>query len=95
MVELLKQGQYKPLEVSKQVVLIFCATAKEGFLDHLPPSALGRYEIELFAWLESNKADLMSDLRGGVLKSDLKKESDPLRQRLVAALADFGVLFQA
>ncbi len=94
MVELLKQGQYKPLEVSKQVVLIFCATAKEGFLDHLQPASLGRYEVELFAWLESNKPDVLNDLRGGVLKSDLKKESDPLRQRLVAALLDFGVLFQ-
>ena len=95
MVELLKQGQYKPLEVTRQVVLLFAATAKEGFLDHLQPSALGRFEQELFAWLETNKAELFDELRAGVLKTDLKKDSDPLRQKLVAALTEFKNLFQA
>ena len=95
MVELLKQGQYKPLEVTRQIVLLFAATAKEGFLDHLPPSALGRYEAELFAWFDSNKPELFDELRAGVLKSDLKKDSDPLRQKLVAAMTEFKNLFQA
>jgi F-type H+-transporting ATPase subunit alpha len=95
LVELLKQAQYQPLEVTQQVVLIFAATAKEGFLDQLPVSALGRYETELYAWLESSKEALLAELRDGVFKSDLKKEADPLRQKLVAALTEFKNLFQA
>jgi F-type H+/Na+-transporting ATPase subunit alpha len=95
LVELLKQGQYVPLEVTKQVILVFAATAKEGFLDHLPVASLGRYETEIFAWLESNKAALLAELREGVFKSDLKKEADPLRQKLVAGLSEFKNLFQA
>ena len=95
LVDLLKQGQYVPLHVSRQVILVFAATAKEGFLDGLPPAALGRYETELFAWLESHKADLLAEFEVGVTKSALKKDSDPLRQKLVAALEEFKSLFQA
>ncbi len=95
LVDLLKQGQYQPLHVSRQVMLVFAATAKEGFLDALQPSALGRYETELFAWLSSQKAEFLAEFEVGVMKSALKKDSDPLRQKLVAALEEFKSLFQA
>ncbi|MCO4761419.1 MAG: F0F1 ATP synthase subunit alpha [Myxococcales bacterium] len=95
LVDLLKQGQYQPLHVSRQVILIFAATAKEGFLDHLTPAVLGRYETELFAWLSSQKSDFLAELEAGVTQSALKKESDPLRQKLVSALEEFKSLFQA
>ncbi|HAN32771.1 MAG TPA: F0F1 ATP synthase subunit alpha, partial [Myxococcales bacterium] len=93
--ELLKQPQYVPLHVTRQVILIFTATAKEGFIDHLSTDVLGRYETELFAWLESQKADLMTELESDITKSALKKDADPLRQKLVDALNEFKNLFQA
>ena len=46
MVELLKQGQYLPLPVEKQVLILFAGT--NGFLDSCPIDALGRYERELY-----------------------------------------------
>ncbi len=93
--ELLKQPQYSPMQVHEQVILMFAATAAEGFIDHLPVAALRRYEQELFAFLRNQKASLLEDLKVGVTKSDLKKKDDPLRAALVAALNEFKALFQA
>ena len=45
LVELLKQGQYQPLSVEKQVVIIYAGT--NGFVDELPLAALKKYEQEL------------------------------------------------
>jgi F-type H+-transporting ATPase subunit alpha len=93
--ELLKQGQYSPLDVSTQVILLFAATAPEGFIDHLPVSALRRYEGELFAFLRTQRPQLIEDMKVAVHKTDLKKKDDPARLALVAALTEFKTLFQA
>ena len=93
--ELLKQKQYRPQEVAKQVIVIFAGTAKEGFIDEVPVNKLGQWETELFAWLENQKPELLEAMREGVHKSALKKDDDPLRQQLVAALTEFKNLFQA
>ena len=93
--ELLKQPQYAPMQVHEQVVLMFAATAAEGFIDHLPVASLRRYEQELFAFLRNQKASMMEDLKNGVTKTDLKKKDDPYRVALVAALSEFKALFQA
>src|SRR5512136_933769 len=47
--EILKQDQYQPLPVEKQVVIVFAAT--NGYLDALPVADCRRYEKELVAWL--------------------------------------------
>jgi F-type H+-transporting ATPase subunit alpha len=93
--ELLKQAQYAPLDVASQVILLFAATAPEGFIDHLPVSALKRYEQELFAFLRDQKPDVMATMKTAVLKTDLKKKDDPARVALAAALTEFKSLFQA
>jgi F-type H+-transporting ATPase subunit alpha len=93
--EMLKQGQYQPLDVALQVVIVFAGTAPEGFVDHLPVSALKRYEQELFAFLRSQKSDFLDRLQVAVTKTDLKKKDDPVRQELVAALTEFKNLFHA
>ena len=51
MTELLKQGQYQPLPVEKQVLILFAVT--NGFADALPIEALGRYERELYAFIDA------------------------------------------
>ncbi len=93
--ELLKQAQYKPLDVVHQVILLFAAMAPEGFIDHLPTSALHRYEHELFAYLANQKSEVLKSFETGVFKTDLKKKDDPLRAMLVEALSEFKVLFAA
>src|ERR671917_2514175 len=56
LVELLKQGQYEPLPVEKQILIIFAGT--NGFIDDLPLPAIKKYEQELFSFVESKYPDV-------------------------------------
>ena len=87
LVEILKQGQYKPMTVEKQVIIIFAAT--NGYVDSYPVSALKKYEDELMAFIESRHADILSDLR------DKKALDDTVKPKLKKALEDFKGLFVA
>src|SRR5204862_246123 len=51
LVEVMKQGQYVPQPVEKQIVIIYAAT--NGHLDGLPVAAIQRYEHELYAFIEA------------------------------------------
>ncbi len=86
MTEILKQDQYRPMPVEKQIVVIFAAT--NGFLDAIPVADCRRYEKELLAWLERNQGEL---LRAIAEKKDIKGE---LSERLKAVLGEFGSLFE-
>jgi F-type H+-transporting ATPase subunit alpha len=59
--EILKQGQFQPLPVEKQVVLIVAATS--GQLDSLPVESLKRFEEELLTLLETQHKDLLEKIR--------------------------------
>jgi F-type H+/Na+-transporting ATPase subunit alpha len=85
MTELLKQGQFAPMPVEEQVVVIYAGT--NGFIDALPIPALGRYEKELLAFFKSRKADIMQQLKSGAkLKGDLETQ-------LKAGLEEFAKQF--
>jgi len=87
LVEVMKQGQFAPLPVEKQIAIIYAAT--QGHLDPLPVAAVQRFERELYAFLDSKHAGLLKDMRE-------KKELVPaLQESLNAALAEFGRLFKA
>jgi len=78
LVEVLKQKQYAPLPVEKQVVMIFSAVNE--FLDDLAVNTLGRYEQELHAYIEERDPKLFEEIRTKKnflksLKQDSKKES--------------------
>jgi F-type H+-transporting ATPase subunit alpha len=81
MVELLKQPQFEPLPVEKQIVLIFSGTA--GFVDDLSVGALRKWETELFAYFEAKHPNLLAAIR------EQKVISDELRGLLKTAIADF------
>ena len=86
LVELLKQGQYEPLPVEKQVLIIFAGT--NGFIDELPLTAMKKYEQELFSFVESKYPDLFAD----VLK---KREMDAdLRAKTIKVLEEFKLVFK-
>jgi F-type H+-transporting ATPase subunit alpha len=55
MVEVLKQGQYQPLPVERQILIIYAGTS--GKLDNVPVSEVQRYERELYSFIESRKPD--------------------------------------
>jgi F-type H+/Na+-transporting ATPase subunit alpha len=86
LVELLKQGQYEPLPVEKQVLIIFAGT--NGFIDDLPLPAIKKYEHELFLFLETKHPEIFAE----VLK---KREIDAdLRGKMTQALEEFKVVFK-
>jgi F-type H+/Na+-transporting ATPase subunit alpha len=87
LVELLKQGQYEPLPVEKQILIIYAGT--NGFVDGLPVTALKKYEQELYSFMESKHPDIFAD----ILK---KRELDgDLRAKMNQALEEFKGVFKA
>ncbi|HBG46202.1 MAG TPA: F0F1 ATP synthase subunit alpha, partial [Deltaproteobacteria bacterium] len=87
LVEILKQGQYKPLPIEKQVLIIYAAT--NGYVDAYPNSALKRYEEELISFIESRHADIIEDIRtkkniDNEVKAKLNKALDDLKGLFVA-----------
>ena len=85
MTELLKQGQYQPLSVEKQVLILFAVTS--GFADALPIDSLGRYERELYAFVDARHAELWTEMR---TKGNDGKAWDGLQTRMKAVLTEFG-----
>ena len=86
--ELLKQGQYVPLSVEKQILILFAAT--NGFIDNLPVEVLGRYEKELYAFADSQKRDFMKEL---AQKGSDGKAFDGLAEKMRVVLTEFGKVF--
>jgi F-type H+-transporting ATPase subunit alpha len=86
LVELLKQGQYEPLPVEKQILIIYAGT--NGFVDELPLTALKKYEQELYAFIESKHPDISADT---LKKRELDNE---LRSKMSKALEEFKGIFK-
>ena len=87
LVEVMKQGQYAPQPVEKQIVIIYAAT--NGHLDALPVAAIQRYERDLYAFLEAKHAAVLTLLR------EKKELTADVRAKIDAALTAFGSLFKA
>jgi F-type H+-transporting ATPase subunit alpha len=75
LVEILKQGQYTPVPVEEQILIIYAAT--NGHVDGLPVSALKRYEQELISYVKSeHAAALKAIVEKGKLDDDVKAGLD-------------------
>ncbi len=85
MVELLKQDQYSPLSVEKQIAIIFLGV--NGYLDKIPIGQIRRLEGEYFQFLESNYTDLLKVI------ADKKELDDDLRKQLSDSAEDFFKIF--
>lgn len=81
LVEVLKQGQYVPLSVEKQVMIIYAAV--NGFLDEYPVSLIKRYEEELYQYMEDNHPEVGKSILGK------KVIDDEIAEKLDNALNDF------
>ncbi len=86
LVELLKQGQYVPMPVEKQVVSIFAGT--NGYLDEIPLEHVQRYEKELLERMDLKHRDLLDAI---VAKKDLTEE---ITAQLHALLKEFTEAFK-
>src|ERR1700728_1034317 len=88
LVEILKQPQYKPLPVEKQVAVIFAGT--NGLLDDLAVEECRSFEAELYRFLENSRPAILNDLR------EKKTIDDKLKADLTAAINEVkGRLKQA
>jgi F-type H+/Na+-transporting ATPase subunit alpha len=87
LVEILKQGQYNPMSVEKQVVSIWAAT--NGYVDDLPVAQVRRFEAELMAFLDVNAPEVLRGIR------DTKTLSDDAKAQLKTQVAAFKETFVA
>jgi F-type H+-transporting ATPase subunit alpha len=62
-VEILKQGQFSPLSVEKQIAIIYCGT--KGLLRDVPVNKIREFETEYLMVLENRHPQVLSDLRAG------------------------------
>jgi F-type H+-transporting ATPase subunit alpha len=87
LVEVLKQGQYEPLAVERQVLIIYAAT--NGYVDHLPESAVRKYEAELYRFVENRHPQLFETIRA-------KREFDTdVKAQTNKVLDEFREIFAA
>jgi len=83
--EMLKQNQYDPLPMEKEVLIIFAAN--EGYFDKLEVSQVKQFERELYAFVEARHRDLLDEIR------TRREIPDDLRKRLLETLASFAQAF--
>lgn len=81
LVEVLKQPQYQPLPVEKQIVIIYSGTS--GLIDDLPVEQVRDFEGELFRYLDSAHSGLLAGIR------EKKALDDTLKGQLNSALKEF------
>jgi F-type H+/Na+-transporting ATPase subunit alpha len=87
LVEILKQPQYQPLPMEKQVTIIFAGT--KGFLDKFPVNTLADYEKELYSYIETNEPSIFTELQ------EKQVISSELEEKMKKTLATFGETFKA
>jgi F-type H+-transporting ATPase subunit alpha len=87
MVEVLKQGQYAPLPVEKQILVIYAGT--QGQLDDVPVDAIRAFEEALYQYAESRGGALLAEIR------EKKELSDALRSQLDELIAGAKAEFTA
>jgi F-type H+/Na+-transporting ATPase subunit alpha len=85
--EIIKQPQYQPLPVEKQVAILYVATT--GKLDDVPTPRVKDFESQFYRFLETEKPDILTEL------GETKTMTDELAKALDAAVDDFRKSFLA
>jgi len=85
--EILKQGQYQPLPLEKQIAIIFAGT--QGFIDDLPVEQCRKFEEELYRFIESAHPTIFEEIR------NKKALDDSLKGKLTGAIKEFKGRFVA
>ena len=86
LVEVLKQGQYEPLAVERQVVIIYAGT--NGHLDEVPEAEIGKYEAALTRFIEDSHPAIYADItEKGALDDNLTDRLDTVLKEFNATLS--------
>jgi len=86
LVEILKQPQYTPLTLEKQVAILYAGT--KGYLDKYPLDVLGKYEAGLYPFMESKYPQVFSEI------AEKKVISDDLDKTMAKALSEYDEEFK-
>jgi F-type H+-transporting ATPase subunit alpha len=70
-VEILKQDQYSPMEVGKQIAIIFCGS--KGLVKNVPVERIHDFEVEFLHFMEEKHGKTLKDLEKGILNDDITK----------------------
>lgn len=84
--EILKQPQYKPMPVEKQVIIIYAATKK--YLLDIPVDDIQRFETELFEFIDTNYHGIIDSIH------DTKEMTDENEKVLIKAIEECKASFQ-
>jgi F-type H+-transporting ATPase subunit alpha len=80
-VEILKQGQYAPIPIEKQIAIIYCGTM--GLLKDVPINKVKSFESEFIELLELKHKNTLDSLREGLLNEDITKVLEKVASDLV------------
>jgi F-type H+-transporting ATPase subunit alpha len=83
--EVLKQKQFQPLTVEKQISIIFGAT--NGFLDNIEYTSIARYEAEFHEFMDSTHNDVLN------LIADVQDLTDEVKTKLKECFEEFNKQF--
>jgi F-type H+-transporting ATPase subunit alpha len=88
--EILKQDQFAPLSVEKQVVSLYVATS--GFLDVIPVSEIRRFEKEFLQFVETNHPEILQQIAekkalDDTIRNSIKSAFDSFKERFTAQLS--------
>lgn len=86
MVEILKQPQYQPLPMEKQVTILYAGT--KGYLDEFPADVLEKYEAGLYTFVEDRYPHIFSELK------EKEEISDDLDKTMAEAMNAYGEEFK-
>jgi F-type H+-transporting ATPase subunit alpha len=86
--EVLKQDQYQPLSVEKQVLIIFIATT--GPLDSIPVADVRRFEKEFVQFVETSRPGILQSIKDkkaldDAIKGEIKKAVEEFKQRFTTS----------
>jgi F-type H+-transporting ATPase subunit alpha len=87
LVEILKQKQYVPMDIEKQVIVIYAAT--RGYLDEIPTERIAKFEEELLSEMENLHKEVLDDIR------DKKDLTDDIISKLNSILDKFVKSFKS
>jgi F-type H+-transporting ATPase subunit alpha len=80
-VEILKQAQYSPMPIEKQVAIIFCGTM--GLLKDVPVNKVREFENQYLEYLELKHRDVLDQIAAGVLNENITDILGKTAQELV------------
>ena len=84
--EILKQPQYRPVPVEKQVMIIFAAT--NGYLDDVPVDQVGAWETAFYRYMDANKPEVGQNMIEQSVTGK-NKMSDDLLKQLRSAIEEY------